>query len=99
MLHSFVIFLSVFGFSLVNGKQLYSLDLKNLHEIQKNNIHKDSFIHTTAFFYAIHSGKRTLEIKSIKDAIDADATKSYETLSKQALHKTTTTIDLLPNKR
>ena len=101
MLHSFVIFLSVLGFGLanINGKQLYALDLDKLHELQKNNMREDSFIHTTVFFDAIHSGKRTLEIKSIKDTIDTDATKSYETLSKQALHKTTTTIDLLPKKQ
>ena len=101
MLHSFVIFLSVLGFSLanMNGKQLYALDLDKLHELQKNNMREDSFIHTTVFFDAIHSGKRTLEIKSIKETIDTDAIKSYETLSNQALHKTTTTIDLLPKKR
>jgi hypothetical protein len=98
MLHSFVIFLSVLGFTWANENQLYALDLDKLHKLQKDNMEHDSFFHTQVFFDAIHSGKRTVKINSIKETIDTDATKSYDALSKQALHKTTTTIDLLPNK-
>jgi len=73
------------------------LNTNELHKKQREKQHVDTYLHTKLLFDAVHKNKGGFEHVDIKDKISDGANETYEKLSTEALHKTTTTVTFLPD--
>lgn len=97
MKHLFRTFLFV-AFTIINAtSHNFPLNVKGLHEKQKENPLVDPYLHTELFFNAIHSGKISFFHVEKKDSIKDSSKLSYENLSTQSMHETNTTVSLFGN--
>lgn len=87
---------SFFVIFAISELQKYPLDIEGLHKLQRENPKRDSYLHTTELFDAIHSGKKYFEKSETKDSLDT-GTLDYKNLSRQTLHTTTIKTTLFPN--
>ena len=77
----------------------YPLDISVLNRYQKENKYIDNYLHTNKFFNTVHNGLKSFEHVETKSIEDLNLQGDYEDIIKQAVHTTTTTTELFPDKQ
>lgn len=84
------------SFTIVNAQQ-FPLNVNGLHLKQIENPHIDPYLHTSLFFNALQSGKKSFYNIEKKEKNAYDSKSTYKTLSTQSIYETNTSTTLFSN--